>query len=247
MHYVAPVKFTLSHEHTALMLYKLRNANDRYVRIAQQIRAHARRRQCSLYRMRAAWLGLTVDISAAVALSDTQVSKIPLPILDMSTPSPVEPKVFIRIPPYHMRPAQLPSITTTAPTPMVSTHMSRVDKIYSPIPIRIPLRGPIVHLQGIDWGVPGAPLLRPRELPEMSPETGSFSPMSLDSDSSGPSMPEDRYAVALRIKLPGKRKLLDVDVHDTLSHKHHMKKRWAQTASASRVTPQAGLQPHLYF
>ena len=38
-------------------------------------------------------------------------------------------------------------------------------------------------------------------------------------DSSGPSTPEDSYAVALRIGLPGKRKLLDMDVHDTLSHK----------------------------
>lgn len=181
MHHVAPVNLSVSH---AFMLYKLRNASDRYARIAQHIRAHTTRRQCSLYRIRATLLGLKVDISAAVALPDTQVSKIPLPIIDISTPSPVEHKVFIRIPSYRMQPAQLPSITTTAPTPIVSTHVSRVDKIYSPIPIRIPARGPLVRLQGIDCGVPGAPLLRPRALPEMSPETANFSPMSLDSGAS---------------------------------------------------------------
>jgi hypothetical protein len=38
-------------------------------------------------------------------------------------------------------------------------------------------------------------------------------------DPSGPSTPEDRYAVDLRIKLPGKRKIKDMDVNDTLSQK----------------------------
>jgi hypothetical protein len=184
MHYSSPTRFTLSNEHIALMLHKLRDANERYAHIAAQVYARMRtRRQYRPYRVRAAWLGLRVDIDAALALSDTQVSNIPLPILDM-TPTPVEPKIFIRIPPSHMRYARLPSITTTAPTPMVKTDMSRVAKIYSPIPI--PARGPLVQLDGINWGVPGAPLLRPRELPVIMPDAyvPDLSPMSLDSGTS---------------------------------------------------------------
>jgi len=233
------------------MLHKLRNANERYGRIAEQIRTRTKSRQCRPYRIRAAWLGLHVDISAAIALSNTQVSKIPLPILDTTTPSPVEPKVFIRIPPSHIRPTQLPSITATAPTPMASTDVNRVNKIYSPIPpIRIPARGPLVHLEGMDWVVPGAPLLKPRELPVVSPQTycGDFSPVSMDPESSGISSPEDQYAVTiLHIKLPGKRKIQDMDVDSTLSRKHHLRKRWAQTMSTRRVTPRVVRQPHVYF
>lgn len=232
MHHSTQAKFSLSKEHIASIIYKLRNANERYTHIAEKIRATMKTQQFRSYRIRAAWLGLHVDISAAIALSDTHVSKIPLPILDTTTPTPVEPKIFIRIP---------PSILTTAPTPMGSTDVGRVDKIYSPIPsIRIPVRGPLVHLEGIDWGVPGAPLLRPRELPEISPAAycGHPSPMSLDSgtsvlflqsfwteislsavDTSGPSTPEDCYTVSVHIKLPGKRKIQDMDFEDTLSHK----------------------------
>lgn len=233
MHYIAPAKFTLSHENTALMVHKLRNANERYARIAEQIRTRMKSRQCRPYRIRAAWLGLHVDIGAAIALCNTQVSKIPLPILDTTTPSPVEP---IRIPPSHMRPTQLPSIIATAPTPMVLTDVNRVNKIYSPVPI--PPRGPLVHFEGIDWAVPRAPLLKPRELPVISPQTycGGFSPMLMDSDSSGLSTPEDRYAA-------NKRKIRDIDVDDTLSHKHHLRKHWVQATSTRRVA----CQPSVYF
>jgi hypothetical protein len=175
MHHSTHARLTLSQEQIALILYKLRNANERYTRIAETIRASMKPRLFSPYRIRAAWLGLHVDIGAAIALSDAQVSKIPLPILDTTTPTPAKPKMVIRIP---------PSILTTAPTPMGSADVKKVDKIYSPIPpIRIPARGPLVHLEGIDWGVPGAPLLRPRELPEISPANycGYPSPMSLNS------------------------------------------------------------------
>jgi hypothetical protein len=240
MYHSTPARFTSSQERIALMVCKLRNANERYTRIAENIRASMKSRQYSSYRIRAAWLGLHVDIGAAIALSDTQVSKIPLPILDTTTPTPVKSRIVTHIQPSHPRPTQLPSITATAPTPLGSTSASRVDKIYSPIPpIRIPARGPLVQLDGIDWSVPGAPLLRPRELPEMSPDLccENSSPMSLDSgnynpdpnsfwilnnqyssDSSGPYTPDD-YIVDVGIGFPGKRKMQDMSPEDTVSHK----------------------------
>jgi len=251
MHYTAPAKFSLSHEHVTLMLYKLRNANDRYTRIAAQIRARTTSRyQCRSYRIRAAWLGLRVDVNAALALAGSQISKNPLPILDTTTPTPAESKVFLCIPPSHVRTTQLPFITATAPTPVFATDVSRVEKIYSPIPpIRIPPRGPHVQLDGIDWGVPGAPLMKPRELPDIMPNNSyvNFSPMSMDFDSYGLSAPEDPFAVALRIKLPSKRKIKDIDVDDTLSQKHHLRKRWAQTSSTQKVTSRAVHKAYVYF
>jgi len=219
------------------MVCKLRNANERYTRIAENIRASMKSRQYSSYRIRAAWLGLHVDIGAAIALSDTQVSRIPLPILDTTTPTPAKSRIATHIPPFHPRPTQLPYITATAPTPLGSTSASRVDKIYSPV--RIPARGPLVQLDGIDWSAPGAPLLRPRDLPEMSPDSycENSSPMSLDSgnynpdsnsfgilndqyslDSSGPYTPAD-YTVGVAIGFPAKRKIQDMESEDTLSHK----------------------------
>jgi len=247
MYHSRPARLTLSQEHIDFMCYKLRNANERYRRIAENIRSSKKSRRCSPYRIRAAWLGLRVDVGVAVALSDTQISKIPLPILDMTLHTPIEPKIVVRIP--SSRPSQLPSITTTAPTPLGLTDVSRVHKIYSPIPpICIPARGPLMQLQGVNWGVPGAPLLRAKELPQMSPETyGNFSPMSLDSDSSGPHTPEDYYDLGACIRPVGKRKIRDIEVEDTHCHKYHLRKRWAQVTSTGGGSPTAVCQPRVYF
>jgi len=229
------------------MLCKLRNANDRYARIAEKIRA-TRSRQRRRYRIRAACLGLHVDIDAAVALCERHVSKIPLPIIDTTTPTLVESKIATRV-----QPLQVPSITTTAPTPLGLSEMSemnQVNKVYSPIPlIRIPIRGPLIRLDSMDWNVPTAPSLRPKALPEVLPEAycETSSPMLVDSASSGLSTSGDRFPVRLRIKLPSKRKIRDTGLEDTFSHKHHLRKRWAKTPSTRRVSPRAVRQPHVYF
>jgi hypothetical protein len=176
MHHSTP-RFALSEAHIALIIYKLRNANNRYASIAEKIRATTKNKSCRAYRMRAAWLGLQVDIGAALALCEAQVSKIPLPILDTTMPTPAEP--IILSPPHYV-----PSITMTAPTPIGLTDIGGVDKLYSQIPpIRIPSRGPFVNLSGMDRITPRAPLLKLKELPAVSPEIffGNLSPMSLDS------------------------------------------------------------------
>lgn len=46
-----------------------------------------------------------------------------------------------------------------------------------------------------------------------------LNPELSSADTSSPSTPEDHYTVSVRIKLPGKRKIQDMEVEDTLSHK----------------------------
>lgn len=159
-----------------MMFCKLRYANARYSRIAQEMRKRMEQRITYIpnpRQLRAAWLGLRVDTEKAVALSDSQVSKIPLPVLD-TDPSPIVEKIFLRIP---RRPSALshtiplPVIMTTAPTPIHNTNAKLIPTI------RIPARAPRV---GNDWGVPGAPLMVPKDLPVTSPQT-DYCPMSLDS------------------------------------------------------------------
>ena len=181
MHHPTPIRFSLPHDPIALMVYKLRFANARYARIAEDVRARMKSRPaCSLYRVRAAWLGLRVDVNAAVKCSQNQVSRVPLPILD-TVPSPVESKLTIRIPVSHVRSISVQSITTTAPTPVGLTSANRRETIYAPI--RIPPRAPSAPHVENHWGVPGAPLLKTKQLPGLSPQSyfSDCSPMSLDS------------------------------------------------------------------
>jgi len=244
MYHPTPVRFSLPNDPIVLMNYKLRFANARYALIAEDIRARMKNRSAySPYRVRAAWLGLRVDIKAAINCADNQISKIPLPILD-TTPSPITSKITIRIPVSHVRSLSVPSITTTAPTPVGLTGANRSETIYAPIPtIRIPPRVPSAQN---NWGVPGAPLLKTKELPGVSPQSyfSDCSPMSLDSDSSGPTTPEDQD---IRPRHPGRRKIEDMNINDSLPHKHQMRRRWAGTPSTRRVTPRAVQQPHVYF
>jgi len=252
MHHPTPVKFSFPEDPISLMASKLRFANVRYARIAEEMRARMKNRPLySPYRVRAARLGLSIDIKSAVNCSQKEISKIALPILDTS-PSPVESKITIRIPVSHVRSISVPSIMATAPTPMGLPNTNRCEIIYAPIPtIRIPARASSMQNIATDWGVPGAPLLKTKELPGISPPSQSYfsdsSPMSLDSDSSGPTTPEDQDTVDLSIKLAGKRKMDDMDSDDMLPHKHQLRKRWSQTPSTRRVTPTAAQQPHVCF
>src|ERR1700737_3327818 len=103
MHHPNPIRCSLPQDSISLMIYKLHFANARYARIAEEMRARMKNRPlCSPYRIRAAWLGLRVDIESAVKCCPKQVSKIPLPVLETS-PSPSESKITIRIPGSHVR------------------------------------------------------------------------------------------------------------------------------------------------
>lgn len=164
-----------------MIVYRLRVANAHYARVAHQMRASksSQRGADSPYRRRAVWLGLRIDTERAAALSDNQVSKIPLPVLD-TTPSPVAPKLYIRIPPFHTRPLSVPSIMINGnATTLGMSGQSRIENMY---PFAL-VQNPVCI--GNDWGVPGAPLMKNKELPALSP-THEDSPMSQDSGKSTP-------------------------------------------------------------
>lgn len=128
------------------LTYTLARANHRYSRIALEMRKgleHRRRMHHIRLRLRAAWIGLQVDVKAAMALNHCEVSKIPKPILDTNpSPGPATPLV-LRIP-----------------------------------PIIIPARA-VRDNVGNNWDVPGAPLMKTRDLPPLSPQgPGGLMPSS---------------------------------------------------------------------
>lgn len=152
------------------MFKRIHAANAFYACVARQMRADcSRRRAHSTYRVRAARLGLKVNTKIAAALSGSHVSKIPLPALD-NTPSPIASRLFIRIPPFHTRPLSIPHIAINGNTiaPMGTRANGRMESGHGHYP------------HGHNWGVPGAPLLKTKELPAVSP-SHERSPSSQDS------------------------------------------------------------------
>lgn len=164
--------------YNAQLAYTLACANYRYSCIAREMRKGLESRRHMHHtrlRLRAAWIGLRVNTKAAIALDGAKVSKIPMPILD-TNPSPIPataPYTAVPTRPSALHhPVPLPDITTTAPSPVAP----RIP------PIVIPSRA-VRAIVGNTWGVPGAPLMKTRDLPALSPQ-GPSSPMTTDSGSS---------------------------------------------------------------
>ncbi|KZP08262.1 hypothetical protein FIBSPDRAFT_874734, partial [Athelia psychrophila] len=141
------------------MFQRIHAANAFYARVARQMRADfSHRRAHSAYRARAVRLGLKVNTKRAAALAGMHVSKIPLPVLD-TTPSPAAARLVIRIPPFHTRPLSVPHIAVNG-NAIALVGASAHGRMQS---------GHGYYPYGNDWGVPGAPLLKTKELPALSP------------------------------------------------------------------------------
>ncbi|KAF7969827.1 hypothetical protein HWV62_44251 [Athelia sp. TMB] len=210
-------RLTLAYRYSkaATVFERIRIANDHYAHVARQMRASMSHRQHnSSYRMRGKGWKLRVDTKIAAELANEHVSKVPLPVLD-TTPSPLPPRHAIRIPPFHTRPISAPNSTISRDA-LTSAGTSANGGMEV---------GHIVHLSVGGWEIPGAPLLKTKELPALSPSDES--PSSLNSDSTGLITPEDQP------KLATKRKISAMDFDDFDGRKRHLRQNWARTARPS--------------
>ncbi|KAH7910020.1 hypothetical protein BJ138DRAFT_1153939 [Hygrophoropsis aurantiaca] len=226
---------------------KLRYANFRYFQIAQQLRCklhlthHAKRRAC--------WAGLRVDIMKARNCPGNAISIKPLPIVD-TTPSPVSERVAsIRSSLRWRSDLSLQFVDNTlglelpeVPQAVVSPPESCIREIesqsaaisppsyathgHSRLIVRIP---PHNHFNKSSPAIPGAPLLRPRELPEDS----EAEMMDIQLDSPRSSILNSFENVRVYIRIPPKRKLQELDDEnesygdlDAQLPKRRLRRRW---------------------
>ncbi|KAH7884096.1 hypothetical protein F5I97DRAFT_1930305 [Phlebopus sp. FC_14] len=213
----------------AQLIHRLRFANARYGQLALQCRYglrptyHAKRR--------AYWAGLRIDTNKARNCPGKYVSRQPLPIIDTTPSSAAGDCLSVSGGnTLGLELTNLPEVTVPSRT-RPNTRLT----------IRIP---PLNFNYGCDYpsldpSIPGAPLLRPMQLPEDDTEMEDISlenPSSPSSTSSSDSLltPIDTN---LRIHIPArgpKRKLHEVEAEDSDSDalqqpKRAMRVRWSMS------------------
>ncbi|KIK94683.1 hypothetical protein PAXRUDRAFT_432069 [Paxillus rubicundulus Ve08.2h10] len=162
----------------AQLVHRLRHTNARYDQITSQFRCRIRPTHHA--KRRAYWAGLRIDISKARACPGTLVSRRPLPIVDTAyyTPLVVAPLPFMSN--YnHMNAFEgsalglqltnLPEVVVPSPPRSLSARAGQRR--------RLTIRVPPLHYQysASEMNAPGAPLLRPRQLPEDDSEIEDIS------------------------------------------------------------------------
>ncbi|KAF9221292.1 hypothetical protein BS17DRAFT_819885 [Gyrodon lividus] len=202
----------------AQLVNRLRHTNTRYDQIVRQFRS--RLRPTYHAKRRAYWAGLRIDVSKARACPGTLVSRRPLPIIDTAS---------------HSSFAAAPLAFTSNHNYMSTLEGNTLGLQLTNLPerqrltIRVP---PLSYEYGygyatpVEVNAPGAPLLRPRQLPEDDSEMEDIS-LAQSSSSSSASVsadslltPIDFFYTGLRITIPArslKRKLQDDDADENES------------------------------
>ena len=166
------------------LIHKLRNTNARYTHIALIYRSTLRRTYHA--KRRAYWRGLHIDTLKAQNCPNKQVSLQPLPIIDSD---PAIPELELEKPAFlvpSMSPSttsistsahilglelvNLPEIVVSSPSITPSQHQNQRLTICIP-PLRLNYAYPdLMHMHtgggSVPSVVPGAPRLKPRQLPD---------------------------------------------------------------------------------